>query len=538
MDEINKDNQLEMNQPINEHSNIKGNYKNDIEIKEMPYEKLKFIENFYSKLKAKFPKIIKVKDFKFENFYTEFYNEFENISDLSNENFKKVYRRVENLFINKHNIGTKHLIIKKLTNFNILNNKTIHDHNISKSVLPFIKNENILINDDVIRENSIRIDNSSNKLKEVPIETNTYNYLNKSINLLTQSRERNSSNKRGYIKLIDRFHFNKLEQESGENVLKTDINLNCVKLSCQNVSKNINNLHENSKVLEDKITFKKIDNIKLNTSNQPKPESKNTLNEIVNDKTNNFRRIFAKKDKLASNLNFQKSKSKEINSKSLILKYQKTPIIKRLIIETEPNINNKMNLTKNIKALEKKSNNLELDPNMTSKETKLQEKKAVIPTVNSENNFPIPEINKLSKTPTANSLRNDIIKNTNCLSNFWNYENKNNKSIKLLVQLRQRQDEDPWTKIIKTDVSLYEKEEEEKKVLNRKKKIEFYNRLKFQVEEKEKIKEINKDLDNQYSDFIKISTLKEEKMDKSKKEEKKKKNMEEGHALIRYNEGK
>jgi hypothetical protein len=538
MDEINKDNELEMIQPINENSNIDRKDKNEIKIKEIPDEKLKFIENVYSKLKAKFPKTIKGNDFKFDNFYNEFSYEFENIYDLNNENFKKVYRKVENVFVDKHNIGTKHLIIKKLTNFNILNNKTIYNHKTSKSVLPFIKNENILIDDDVTREKAIRINDNSNKLKEVPIETTTYNYLNKSINLLRQSRERNSSNKRGYIKLIDRFHLNKLEQEPSENVLKTDINLNCVKLSCQNGSKNLNNQHENSKVLEDKITFTKLDNVKLNTSNHPKPESKNILNEIVNDKLNNFRRIFAKKDKLASDLNCQKSKSKEINSKSLILKYQKTPIIKRIIIETEPNINNKMNLTKSIKALENKSNNLAIDHHMASKETKLQEKKEVIPTNNVENNFPTPEINKFSKTPTPNSLQNDKIKNTNCLSNFWNYEDKNKKSNKLLVQLRQRQDEDPWTKIIKTDVSLYEKEEEEKKVLNRKKKIEFYNRLKSQIEEKEKIKEINKDLDNQYSEFIKISTLKEEKMDKSKKEEQKKKNMEEGHALSRYNEGK
>lgn len=519
----------EMNKEIINYQSFKEN-----KDKEQSNEKSKFIENIYLKLNNKFHELIKEKDFRLEKFYNEYINEFDNIFDLNKENYRKIYQKIENIFVDKYNLGTKNLSIKKFSGQNISNNKTINQNKISQSVLPSIKKKNLYFDEEVIDKSINKIHNSS--IKSIEMKKELFrNKINKSISVLPKSMHRSSSNKNGYIKLNDRYPLIKKEDDNQHKILRTDINEILENKSYKevyNVKQKKTELPKKLQIINNDNPFKKIENVKLNYINRKNPKNINEIKFNDNYIADGFRRKVSSNNENIS-IYKHKNDSKDKTSKSLIIKSQGSPKIDRKINENEQKLNSPKNLDKN-----KEISKMRLSLRVTHK-NKINEEEIYIKKEKKDDSNGANQVNKFFKPESNNVVKTPTYIKSNYISNFWHNQNNDyKKNDKLLLQLKLKQNEDPWAKIIKTDVSQYEKEEEEKKNLNRKNKIEFYNRLKFQVEEKQKINDFNKDLKNKFSIAMKNSALEEDELNRIKELELKQKQKEEGQALIRLNEGK
>jgi len=515
------------------------NFNIESKMKNISQEKLKFLENLYKKLNKKYPQLVRGINYNFDKFSKDFCKDFDNIYEFDNNNFKKSYRKVENIFVNSYNIGSKSLIIQENSKYNILNNKTISDESFNKSILPKIKTVEDKKN---LLEKNKKDQVISIKIKDNSLEKN--NHEHNKIKLHIPKKDKSLDLNQNNIKKIDGNDIIPKNEQSFYYV-NTEINVtnNLSKSEkLNNIKKNIKENKEN--IVLDNLKFKKINNsiIKVNNQVQISNDEKNLQKSqgIFVSRINtpkNFNRFRLRdKAKLCNEDEVSKSYKplEKANSKKKMCINNYKNNINNTNIESF-NENNNHNIQNQILKENQNKNNL-LSYNNLDHQTKIKNNHSRIDDYKKFNKSP--NLIKLSKTPTVNKLKNQNFGELNCLSNFWNIDAKflfNNPSNKLVLQIKKKQEEDPWAKIIKTDTDLYEKEEKEKKMNMKLNKLDFYNKLKSQIKDKEIF---NKALDDQYyskENLKKISD--EEELFKIKQAEQERKNLEARKEINKINEG-
>lgn len=514
----NKENTNIKKEAINNHIKLESDNK---------YQERSLTEKIYGELKKKFNKILTENNYRLEDFTKEFRKEIEKVETLDLQSYKRLVRVVENTFSNKYNKRSIQLARPQSEKkFNIISNQTIYDdfnnnknknNNVNSSFLPEINKRPA----SALKENSDNnktIINPYTPVKSMNLK-DFYSHKNKRV-LSANSLKRDNS----------------LQNESIYNAVNTENNKLLIKKINPETFKNSKSINQVSKPnhvpsiprvpqklkskdlkIEDYNKFpntsdNNINAINKNPNNKTEKDLNNNYNINLNNNNNNNNQI--KQEGIEKQTHIEEVKSNYggngVSNLNIIVNNQENND------KTNYNINNNNNKNQNVNV-----NNKDDNQSIIKKEFKDNIK-----------------IEPVSKTPMA-AHKVDL---KNLSFNFWNVQpkiNNNKDSNKLKIALKRKEEHDPWAFIVKQDAERYAQELNEKKITLQQNKLDYLNVLKSQIEDKEKMKNVNKSLETQYYKEIVLKTFENEnEHEKIKAEEQRRKQIQEKQEYFKTYEGK